>query len=94
LRGGGEFRQQPGQRDFEPHIGLADITGGVRRLRIALTGVGKRGGARVIYYFYNEDHPALLLTLYAKNEKADLRAAEKKVIIGLVTELVEQWRKK
>ena len=80
---------------YDPTCGdVIPGTGGVRRLRIALTGVGKRGGARVIYYFYNEDHPALLLTLYAKNEKADLRAAEKKVIIGLVTELVEQWRKK
>ena len=80
---------------YEPTCGdLIPGTGGVRKLRVALAGGGKRGGARVIYYFYNEDHPALLLTLYAKNEKADLRGAEKRIIIGLVTEIVEQWRRK
>ena len=80
---------------YDPTCGdVIPGTGGVRKLRVALAGGGKRGGARVIYYFYNEDHPALLLTLYAKNEKADLRGAEKRIIIGLVTEIVEQWRRK
>ena len=32
-------------------------TGGVRKLRWALAGRGKRGGARVIYYFHNEQVP-------------------------------------
>jgi hypothetical protein len=42
----------------------------LRKLRVALGGGGKRGGARIIYYFYNENFPVLLLALYAKNEKA------------------------
>ena len=80
---------------YDPTCGdVIPGTGGVRKLRVALAGGGKRGGARVIYYFYNENHPALLLTLYAKNEKADLRGTEKRIIIGLVTEIVEQWRRK
>jgi hypothetical protein len=80
---------------YDPTCGdVIPGTGGVRKLRVALAGSGKRGGARVIYYFYNENHPALLLTLYAKNEKADLRGPEKRVIIGLVSEIVEQWRRK
>jgi len=69
-------------------------TGGLRKLRIAVGGSGKRGGARVIYYFYNEDFPVLLLALYTKNEKSDLSAREKKGFTTLVQEIVAQWRRK
>ena len=53
-------------------------TGGVRKLRWALSGRGKRGGARVIYYFHSARMPVFLLTMYGKNERADLSAAEKR----------------
>jgi len=80
---------------YEPDCGdLIPGTGGLRKLRIPLGGSGKRGGARVIYYFYSENFPVLLLTLYAKNERADMRATEKRKLTGLVTEIVEQWRRK
>jgi hypothetical protein len=80
---------------YEPTCGeLIPGTGGLRKVRIGLSGGGKRGGARVIYYFYNESFPVLLLALYAKNEKADLKAVEKRKLTGLVTEIVEQWRRK
>ena len=39
--------------------------------------MGKRGGARVVYYFYNTAEPIFLLSVYAKAEKADLSAYEK-----------------
>jgi len=39
---------------------------------MALEGMGKRGGARVIYYYHNERLPVFLLSAYAKNRKADL----------------------
>ena len=45
-------------------------TGGVRKLRVAASGRGKRGGARVIYLFGGDDVPAFLLAVFAKNEKA------------------------
>jgi hypothetical protein len=38
--------------------------------------------------------PILLLALYAKNEKGDLSAAEKKELTALVKEIVTQWQKK
>lgn len=80
---------------YEPTCGnLIPGTGGLRKLRVALGGGGKRGGARIIYYFYNENFPVLLLALYAKNEKADMKAAEKRKLTGLVAEIVEQWRRK
>jgi hypothetical protein len=80
---------------YDPTRGdLIPGTGGLRKLRIAAGGSGKRGGARVIYYFYSEDFPVLLLALYAKNEKSDLSAREKKTFATLVQEIVAQWRRK
>ncbi len=55
-------------------------TGGLRKLRIGLQGRGKRGGARVIYWFHSLDYPAVLLWIYAKNEVSDLSAAQSKAL--------------
>src|SRR5947209_9896209 len=41
-------------------------TGGVRKIRWALAGRGKRGGARVIYYFHNAHLPVFLVAAYRK----------------------------
>jgi mRNA-degrading endonuclease RelE of RelBE toxin-antitoxin system len=80
---------------YEPTCGdLTPGTGGVRKVRIGGSGRGKRGGARVIYYFHNEDLPIMLLALYAKNEKGDLSAREKRELAGLVKEVVAQWRRR
>jgi len=62
-------------------------TGGLRKLRIAASGRGKRGGARVIYYLIDDDAPIYALAVYAKNEKADLTAAEKKALSVLAAVL-------
>ena len=51
-------------------------TGGVRKLRWARDGMGKRGGPRVIYYYHSDRLPLFLLSAYAKNRKADLSKAE------------------
>jgi hypothetical protein len=51
-------------------------TGGIRKLRWGLEGRGKRGGARVIYFFHNLEMPLFLLTAYAKNERDDLNRAD------------------
>jgi hypothetical protein len=80
---------------YEPARGdLIMGTGGLRKLRIGRGGSGKRGGARIIYYFCNAEHPVLLLALYAKNEKADLSARDKKEFTGLVKEITAQWQRK
>lgn len=51
-------------------------SGGCRKLRWAAKGHGKRGGARVIYYWVTDDHRILLLDIYAKNEAENLTAAQ------------------
>jgi hypothetical protein len=43
-------------------------SGGVRKLRWAAPGRGKRGGLRIIYYLRSRQGEIWLLTLYAKNE--------------------------
>jgi hypothetical protein len=59
-------------------------SGGVRKLRWAIRGRGKRGGVRVIYYFHNDAFPLFLLTLFAKNKKANLTRAERNEVRKLV----------
>lgn len=59
-------------------------TGGVRKVRWGLAGRGKRGGARVIYYYHSERLPLFLLSAYPKNEKANLTRAERNAMKRLV----------
>lgn len=63
-----------------PELGdLVPGAGGIRKLRWrdARRGKGKRGGLRVIYYCFLSDEEIWLLTLYDKNETADLTRNEK-----------------
>ncbi len=69
-------------------------TGGVRKVRWAASGRGKRGGARVIYYFYDETAPLFLLSVYAKGAQADLTADEKRAVATLVSVLKTKLRKR
>ena len=52
-------------------------TGGVRKIRWAMRGRGKRGGSRVVYYWLTKEDRIYLLTVYAKGAKDDLAAAER-----------------
>lgn len=56
-------------------------------------GGGKRGGARVIYFFHNETLPVFLLALYGKNEKANLSKAERNAMAKLVPALIHGYSK-
>ena len=73
---------------FNPELGVVmPGTGGVRKIRVALPGRGKRGGARVVYYYHSERIPLYALMMFAKNETADLSQNEKKAIRALVRKL-------
>lgn len=67
-------------------------TGGVRKLRWGGMGKGKRGGLRVIYYFYNETAPVFLLTVYGKGIQEDLNSEQKKKITALAKLLKEECK--
>jgi mRNA-degrading endonuclease RelE of RelBE toxin-antitoxin system len=72
---------------------LIPDTGGVRKVRFAASGRGKRGGARVIYYFLDDSTPLYALLVYPKSEKAGLTAADKQAASALV-EAIKAARKK
>lgn len=63
-------------------------TGGLRKLRWRRAGSGKRGGTRVIYYFHDRAMPLYLLTVYAKSERDDLSADDRRAFAVLARRLV------
>lgn len=63
-------------------------TGGLRKLRWRRAGTGKRGGTRVIYYFHDMAMPLYLLTIYAKGERDDLSADDRRAFAALARRLV------
>ena len=60
--------------------------GGVRKVRVGVGSRGKRGGARVIYYWAVSKDVILLLLAYAKNESEDLTRGQ----ISQLAKLVKQ----
>lgn len=73
---------------------LIPETGGVRKIRWARPGSGKRGGARVIYFHHNADMPLVALTAFAKNERADLSQQDRNDFRRLTTRLVEAFKRR
>ena len=67
--------------------------GGIRKLRWARTGMGKRGGVRVIYYYHNEQMPLYLLSLFGKGAKDDLNPSERRALRDFVHNLIETRRR-
>jgi hypothetical protein len=66
-------------------------TGGLRKIRWALRGAGKRGGARVIYYYCGDHLPLFLLSIFAKSQKENLTKAERNEMKRLVPMLVSRY---
>jgi hypothetical protein len=66
---------------------LIPETGGLRKVRWGRQGSGKRGGVRVVYYFYDLDMPLYLITVYAKAAREDLSPEEKRNLAALSAEM-------
>jgi hypothetical protein len=62
-------------------------SGGVRKLRWAAKGKGKRGGSRIIYVYIVVAASIYLLRCYAKSVKTDLTADEKKELRQIAANL-------
>lgn len=61
-------------------------TGGLRKLRFAdpRRGKGKRGGTRIIYYWWNGGSQFWLFTLYDKGELSDLTSEQRKLLAQML----------
>lgn len=66
--------------------------GGLRKLRWGAKGKGKRGGARIIYYFYNDSAPVFLLSIYGKGTQEKLKPEEEKKLVKLAALLKEEYK--
>jgi len=72
----------------DPEAGdLIQGTGGLRKIRVAARGHGKRGGARVIYYHFRARDQIALLMIYPKTEQADLTAEHRRALKSVI----EHW---
>lgn len=68
--------------------------GGVRKVRWGAKGKGKRGGARVIYYYYDDAIPILLLDAYPKSDKVKLSDEDLKILRQLAHQYRDVWKSK
>jgi hypothetical protein len=66
-------------------------SGGLRKLRVALRGRGKRGGGRVIYWYHGDKYPAVLLWAFAKNEASDLTPTQLKLVRAQSERLIGEF---
>jgi len=68
---------------------IMEGTGGIRKLRWARGDKGKSGGVRIIYYYHDQRIPLYLLTVFGKNEKANVTKSERNELAKLVAMLVQ-----
>lgn len=85
-----EFRALQNALLANPEAGvLIPGTGGLRKLRWAGSGRGKRGGVRIIYYHLLPRDVLLLLLVYPKNEQDDMTPEQKRILRALVASEIE-----
>jgi hypothetical protein len=66
---------------------LIEGTGGLRKVRVAMSSRGKSGGARAIYYHFVSQSRIAMLLIYAKNERDDLTPDQR----ATLRKIVEHW---
>ncbi|WP_085787598.1 type II toxin-antitoxin system RelE/ParE family toxin [Ketogulonicigenium robustum] len=76
-----------------PEAGIA-LGGGLRKVRIPRAGAGKSGGFRTIYVFGGRHMPIFLITVFAKNEKANLTPTEQAAAVEMSKEIIAIWSNK
>lgn len=81
------FRALQNELMQNPEAGdVIEGTGGLRKMRFAdaKRGKGKRGGLRVIYYWWAAGLQFWLFTLYSKDDRDDLSPDQKRVLKELI----------
>jgi mRNA-degrading endonuclease RelE of RelBE toxin-antitoxin system len=81
----GEYKEL--QRTLVVHPEAGDIIPGckgIRKLRWTIPGKGKRGGLRIIYYWYKQDEKIYMLFAYKKSEQEDMTKEQLKILAEYV----------
>lgn len=68
-----------------------ELGGGLWKLRFARSGGGKSGGFRTIYMFVGDHVPILLLSVFAKKQKANLAPKEQAALTELGKALIKHY---
>jgi hypothetical protein len=76
-----ELASNPFSGDLVPGLG------GIRKMRFAAGGQGKREAVRVIWFVATADMPILALLIYGKNEQANPTPDQRKAMLAVVERL-------
>ena len=83
------YRNLQGDLAIRPDAGnIITGSGGLRKIRFGLKGIGKRGGLRIIYYWDPPD-TIYMLFAYKKSEQEDLTKSQIKILNKLVQEYLK-----
>jgi hypothetical protein len=91
------YRQLQTHLANDPELGeVMPGSGGFRKLRWAdpRRGKGRRGGLRVIYFYFRSEQQVWLMTVYDKNEAADLTSKQKAALKAAIEQETEVRRRK
>lgn len=71
---------------------LIQGTGGLRKIRVAdvRRQKGKRGGARVIYYWHTAPAQFVLFTVYGKDQQDDLSSEQRRLLAQVLQSIKEK----
>lgn len=82
-----EYRLLQSELVVKPDLGkIIRHSGGIRKIRWSASGRGKRGGARVIYYWATADDQLLMLFIYPKNVSDTLSSKQLAILRKIVEE--------
>ena len=85
-----QYRQLQIGLMLRPHQGpVLPGSGGLRKVRWATMGGGKRGGLRIVYYWQPEEQVIYMVYAYAKSAQGDLTQAQIRQLVRLVREELE-----
>jgi len=85
-----EYKELQSELVFNPAAGaIIPHSGGLRKVRWRSATKGKRGGIRVIYYWYVDEKELFMLLAYGKGEKDDLTPKELKTLRSLIQETLK-----
>jgi mRNA-degrading endonuclease RelE of RelBE toxin-antitoxin system len=80
-----EYQSLQKQLIIKPDLGkIISGSGGLRKIRWSIKGRGKRGGIRVIYYWFVSLEKILMLFVYPKSEQEDLTPEQLKILKRIV----------